>query len=149
MNLNHELIVQQELNGQHVYILDPEAFGLLMENPTIEDQPIRAMDMVCNMIEFVQTHKSFSLAFYPLGKHKMWMFCLLFYTGEDLQRVQIENTRCDNCNWEGIIANPTIPELYFGCPNEWEALNRAYESPKVNCPSCNGTLSRHAIWISN
>lgn len=149
MNLEHEFITSQMIDGQLAYILDPRAFELLINIPIIENQSIGAMDIVRHMMDFVNKYHSFSIAFYPLGKFNKWMFCLLFHTSDKLQRVQIENVHCTNCNWTGIIANPTFPELYLGCPDRWAVQNEAYESPKVNCPTCNHGLPRYAIWTSS
>lgn len=149
MNLNNELITQQKIDGQLVYILATESFELLVKNPVIEGQQISALDTVCNMMDLVRKHSSFSLAFYSVGNLKKWMFCLLFDNKEKLQRVQIENVQCKVCNWTGMIANPTIPELYYGCPDRWGALDEAYKTQIVNCPSCNSALPRHSIWVGN
>ncbi|QUL56559.1 hypothetical protein KDC22_08730 [Paenibacillus tritici] len=149
MNLNNNLITQQKIDGQLVYVLATEAFELLVNNPVIEGQPISAFDTVCNMMDFVRKYVSFSLAFYSIGNQKKWMFCLLFDNKEKLQRVQIENVQCKVCNWTGFIANPTILELYYGCPDRWGVLEEASKTPIVNCPNCNSTLPRHSIWASS
>lgn len=149
MNLNNELIAQQQIDNQLVYILDTQAFELLANNPVIEGQRIGALDMVFNMMNFVQKYTLFSLAFYPLGDQNKWMFCLLLNMNNKLQRVQIENVQCQECNWFGIIANPTIPELYYGCPDRWEVLDEAHKTPRVNCPNCSSPLPRHSIWASS
>ncbi|WP_028590995.1 hypothetical protein [Paenibacillus massiliensis] len=149
MNLNNELISPHKIDGQIVYTVDTKAFELLINNPIIENQPINALDTVCNMMDFVRKYSSFSLAFYPLGSQKKWMFCLLLSKNEKLQRVQIENVQCKVCNWKGSIANPTIPELYYGCPDRWGALEEASKIPIVHCPNCNSTLPRHSIWVSS
>jgi hypothetical protein len=149
VNLDRELYSQQKIvDGQLVYILSTKAFEQLKNDPFIEGQPIAALDIVCNMMDLVRKYNSFTLAFYPIGIQKMWMFCLLLDDKEKLHRVQIENTCCKECDWTGIIANPTIPELYYGCPDRWGALEEAYQSPKVGCPNCNSLLPRHSIWTS-
>ncbi|KHL91523.1 hypothetical protein QW71_34310 [Paenibacillus sp. IHB B 3415] len=149
MNLNDELISQETIDGQLLYVLDPRAFELLIKNPVIEDKRISALDIVSNMMDIVKKHNLFSLTFYPLGKGGNWMFCLLLDLQEKQQRVQIENVQCIKCNWKGIIANPTIPELYYGSPDRWEALDEAYKVPKVHCPNCNNPLPRYSIWTNS
>lgn len=150
MNLNNELISQQKIDGQIVYyIVATKAFELLVNNPVIEDKPINAWDTACKMMDFVRKYSSFSLAFYELGNQNTYMFCLLLEKNGKLQRVQIENVQCKVCGWKGIIANPTIPELYNGCPDRWGALEEAYKTPIVHCPNCNSTLPRHSIWASS
>lgn len=149
MNLNNELISQHKIDGQIVFVVATRAFELLVNNPVIEDQPISAFDTVCNMMDFVRKYSSFSLAFYPLGNQNKYMFCLLIDKNGKLQRVQIENVQCKVCDWNGFIANPTIPELYYGCPDRWEALEEANKTPIVHCPNCNSTLPRHSIWASS
>jgi hypothetical protein len=149
VRLNSVLIRQNEIDGQIVYIVDTKAFELLVNNPEIEDQPIYALDTVFNMMDYVQKYSFFSLAIFPLGNQNKWMFCLLLDKNQKLQRVQIENVQCKVCDWKGEIANPTIPELYYGCPDRWGALEEASKIPTVQCPSCNSKLPRYSIWASS
>lgn len=148
MNLDNEFISEHSVNGQTVYTLNTQAFEFLIKEPVIEGQAISAKDVIYDMMNFIRQHGSFYLAFYTLGIKGKWNFCLLFEMNSKLQRVQIESVKCKECNWEGIIANPTIPELYYGCPDRWGALDEAYQIPIVHCPQCDSKLPRHAIWVS-
>ncbi|MDN4621062.1 hypothetical protein QCD85_23290 [Paenibacillus sp. PsM32] len=100
-------------------------------------------------MQFPKKYNIFSLAFYPFGKQNILMFCLFMNIADKLQRVQMERVNCSICNWTGIIANPTIPQLYYGCCNRWELLKEANEIPVVNCPFCGHVLPRHSIWVSD
>ncbi|MEJ8307399.1 hypothetical protein [Saccharibacillus sacchari] len=148
MNLNDKLISKHEFCGQALYILSPDYFQYLIEDPTIEGQQISAFDLVVPMMDFVKKHQNFSLACYSLGT-SLWMFCLLLKKEGKLYKVQLENAECEVCKWTGQIANPTIPELYFGCRNRWDAMEEAYKAPFVPCPKCHSVLSRPTIWIDD
>ncbi len=65
---------------------------------------------------------------------------MLLDKNEKVKRVQIESVHCKVCDWKGVIANPTIPELYYGCPDRWGALKEAHKTPIVNCLNCNSKL---------
>lgn len=134
---------------EYIYILDTKAFDSLINDPVIEGRPIHAVGQVSYMMQFPKKYNRFSLAFYPLGDRNIWIFCLFMNNSDKLQRVQMERVNCSICNWTGIIANPTIPELYYACPNRWELLKEANEIPVVNCPVCSHILPRHSIWISD
>lgn len=132
------------LDGQSVYLLDSSLFKSIEIEEEINGIKVNAMDLVEKMMKFVKENTDFSIICYQLGRN--WMFCIVFSLDGTWQRVQIENLTCDKCGWQGISANPTIPELYLGTPNRWEALEKTNFSQTVTCPQCKSELPRVSLW---
>lgn len=61
--------------------------------------------------------------------------------------MQLEHANCLKCDWEGTIANPTHPEVFFGLKNEFELMRKMDKLPFCKCPKCGGEISRQAIWV--
>lgn len=146
MKLDDEYITELVLDGQIVYLLDSAAIEELLAKTEIDGIPIGSMDIIKHMMIFVRRHSGFSLIFYRLGKLKNWVFCIVYRVDSRWQRVQIENLTCSQCGWKGLSANPTIPELYLGSPNRWNALEQVGLIQSVDCPVCSAELPRPTIW---
>lgn len=152
MNLDDINIFVKLVNDEELYVIDQqhidtlkfadEIEGIKIGGPTIKN----SLD---SMIEFVKKHTDFTLAMhkYFIGQSRYkWIFCVLYEMAGEYQRVQIENTMCAKCGWQGIVANPTIPSLYDTVKDRNEALNLAWNLPSKSCPSCGEKLDRHNVW---
>lgn len=147
ISISKKLVDDEELyivNRQHIDTLKfaDEIDGIKIGGPTIKN----SLD---GMIKFLKEHTGFSLAIhkYYIGKSRFkWIFCVLYEISGMYQRVQIENTMCAKCGWQGIVANPTVPSLYDTVRDKNKALNLAWNLPSKNCPSCGEKLDRHNVW---
>lgn len=114
--------------------------------------PAASGSLVVALIAFASKHESeFCLGMYRPGKMSAsWLPLLLFRESKSRwRRVQLERQVCGTCGWAGATANTTEPSLYFGVPNELEAIRDASLQPRLGCPSCGKVLPRAAIWVEN
>ncbi|AKG33932.1 hypothetical protein [Paenibacillus durus] len=132
------------IDGQTVYLLDPVLFKSIKADKEINAIKVNSMDLVSEIIPFIEDNAESSLICYLLGRN--WMFCIVYRVDNTWKRVQIENLTCNECGWQGISANPTIPELYLGTPNRWETLEETDFIYSVKCPQCKQELPRVSLW---
>jgi predicted RNA-binding Zn-ribbon protein involved in translation (DUF1610 family) len=132
------------IDGQTVYLLHPNLIERILLGKEVNGIKVNALDLVENMMVFIKENPEFSLVCYLIGHQPRWMFCIVYQLDDTWRRVQIENVICNNCGWKGMSANPSIPELYFGVPNEWETLKKAASTQF--CPQCSQKLSRDSLW---
>ncbi|UUQ65822.1 hypothetical protein NLK61_04000 [Pseudomonas fuscovaginae UPB0736] len=91
----------------------------------------------------------FCLGLYRMGKLKSLTPLLLFRFEGGWQRVQVETVSCNACHWEGNIANPSEPTLYFGVLDEALVYKKAISLPRSGCPKCGAVLPRIALWVES
>ncbi|GGF88164.1 hypothetical protein GCM10010912_36790 [Paenibacillus albidus] len=132
------------LDGQLVYLIDPSLNESVISDKEINGIKVYSVDLVRDMMIFIKENPGFSLICYLIGQQRRWMFCIVYRLENTWRRVQIENLVCNKCGWKGISANPAIPELYFGVPNEWDALKKS--SAAQSCPQCAEKLPRDSLW---
>ncbi|MGE5371614.1 MAG: hypothetical protein ACM3QZ_06445 [Solirubrobacterales bacterium] len=143
------------LDGQEVFLLNIDNWRSRDAIPSIDGVPLAEGELVrtaLQLVDFIHEHPGFELAFFKVrfGPTKWsWLFNLTYTTKEGLQRVQIEQTTCEQCHTQLCVANPTIPDLYLMVPNWQVAMNRGWSQPVVSCPTCGGGLERHAVWTEH
>ena len=65
----------------------------------------------------------------------------------DGERVILQYANCLKCDWNGIIANPTEPDLFLTLENRFDILKRMNQLPFCKCPKCGNEISSKAIWV--
>ena len=141
------------VNNENLYIVDLDRVAKFTIEDEVDGVKLGGSDiirLINIMIEFTRIHNNFLLAMYKcyIGQTRIiWRFCVLYRTDDNWQRVHIERVACENCEWKGLIANPTLPSLYDTVKNKHDALDIAWNLPRKKCPSCGKELSRYAIWI--
>jgi hypothetical protein len=147
MVTENELIV----DGQKMAIPSVQAWNSLLEYPVYKDVPVytkNTENIVRNLIQIIALYPDF----FCLGLYKTthiaksWSVMPLLKLNEEWHRVQIEHVSCLSCEWNGRIANPTEPSIYFTVPDEFEALRKAFSLKRLPCPKCGAELPRHAVW---
>jgi hypothetical protein len=86
-----------------------------------------------------------SVAYRIDKRGRKWWLALL-HLGNEFQRVHLHEVGCLSCKKKQVVADPTAPELYFGCPNEREALELGWQRPTVGCVYCGSKLPTRAMW---
>lgn len=154
MAISHIQDDEASVDGQTFVIPSIESLHRLLHEPNYLGIPVYlpgTETLVKNLILFVSEHwDEFRLGVYR-AEHlkKAWMVVPLFAVGNNWQRVQIERVTCEKCAWNGWIANPTEPSLYFGVPNELAATQHAYTYSRLGCPACEIALPRFAVWTES
>jgi len=139
------------LDGQPVIVLADAALRAILDDPHYLGRVAYTpgtRKLVARLVAFVLDRAdTFALGLHGV-KHPahLWMPVVLTQAHGHWQRVHIEYPACAACGWRGPIANPTEPSLYFGAPEERQALLRALALPRTGCPDCGAALDRHAIW---
>ncbi|MDM5180631.1 hypothetical protein PO883_25955 [Massilia sp. DJPM01] len=145
-NMSEEVLV----DGQPVLLPTFDVWEIILENATYDGVSVfseNTRNSVTELVFFVRIHSDeFRLGLYSGRMLKRWLVLPMLRLADRLQRVQIEYIKCDQCDWEGRIANPVESTLYMGAPEELEALQRAYNLPRRSCPRCAKPLARPAIW---
>lgn len=104
------------------------------------------------MIEFCRKHNGFCVAFFNecgLPPKALWIPVLLITVEQKWVRVSIENARCKECQWEGLIANPTLPWLFDRVEDRKVCMKGICSLKKEKCPKCHHSLPRSALWVSD
>lgn len=141
--------------GQEFYILKKDKWEVLKKTEEwvkLEIAYPMLIQRINHQIEFTEKNSDFICAItkQPLGrKRDMWVAFLFLKMDEGWQRIVLETTGCTNCNWQGIIANPTQPDLYLSLSKRFEIMNKSTQLKQVTCPICNGKLKRFAIWVES
>ncbi|MEY8268732.1 hypothetical protein AALA79_20520 [Lachnospiraceae bacterium 64-25] len=144
----------ENIDGEEVYVLDQsmyEGMNKLAERAKYEKDSY-VLTMLVRDIKFICKNLSFAIAFrkVPIKNSFVdWVPCLIYKHDGKWRRVQLEHANCLRCDWEGRIANPTNPDLYFNLKKEFEVLHDMYKLPFCVCPKCGGEISRKAIWIED
>jgi len=139
------------IDGQPVIVPTNGTLRAILNDPRYLDRLVYTPGTrppIAHLITFVLDHANrFSLGLHRV-KHPahLWMPVALMRPHGHWQRVHIEYPACATCGWRGPIANPTEPSLYFGVPEERQALARAWALPRTGCPDCGAALGRPAIW---
>jgi len=139
------------LNDELVYIVKEEIIKSEIELTEVDE--LSDMGRLTGLAlekqrKFASTRDGFKIAFHQvrIGETLKWMFYLLYEYQEKYYRVQIENSKCNNCENIFSIANPTLPNLFDFVKNERGILEEVKKLPGVNCPYCNHQVDRNAIW---
>lgn len=141
------------VNDEILYIMDLNQVAKLTSMDEIDGVTLGGPDIVNSLMkmkEFIENHNEFVLAMYKgnFGQTRFrWLFCPLYQIDNMWTKVQIEYIVCDNCGWEGKIANPTMPSLYFTLKNRKEALDKAWNLPRMKCPNCGMDFNQYCIWV--
>ena len=139
------------VNEEQVYVIESNMSDELDAlNKYIEVHKDETVVMYLkNLVDFILKHNGFAIVFRPLKRksNTTWLLCCVYSYGNEWLRVTIENASCSFCEWKGIVANPTIPDLYFGMNNEVDILKRMNSMEFLRCPECGSAISRKAIWI--
>ena len=99
-------------------------------------------------IEFICNHQNFAIALEPIKRDPLaWIPRSLYKYEKNWRRVVLENVNCMKCDWEGLIANPTVYDLYITLENPFDILKEMDKLHFCKCPKCGGEISRQAIWI--
>jgi hypothetical protein len=148
MKLNDQHMKVQLVNGQEMVIPDSVGWNKLRHQPEVDAVPLGVQDILWPLLKLVDQYSELTLALYRPGEYaKQLIPCALLLTPTGWQRVHIERLTCSVCGWDGKTANPTIPDLYAGAPNEREAFESAWRMPTAPCPRCGSKLPRHPIWV--
>ncbi|MCB5951016.1 hypothetical protein LI951_02940 [Enterococcus sp. BWT-B8] len=137
--------------GQEFHRVDKSKWVAIKKNRAYEgialDSSILTED-IDYKIEFSEKHVGFvcGLIKVKIANKDMWLPMLFFDVSGQWQRVHLENSFCTNCNWKGIIANPTDPDLYLALPERFELMRKSAELKRATCPVCQGEIARFAIW---
>lgn len=139
------------VNGENVYIIENnmenELIALYKYMEMHKDETL--MVFLKNLTDFILKHQGFSIIFRPLRRKGIITYlpcCVYFYKNEWV-RVTIEKVNCLSCTWNGIAANPSIVDMFFGMNNEIEGIKKMNKYDFINCPKCGNPISRKAIWI--
>ena len=105
--------------------------------------------MLKNDTEFIASHIDFAIAFRPVKWKEdiKWIPCLIHRYKGGWKRVIIQNAYCAECDWKGIAANPTDPDLYVTMENQFAILREMNHLSFCKCPKCGNQISTKAIWI--
>lgn len=141
----------ENIDGEEVYILDRsmkagmeklKEWADVEKNSYMLSKLIKDIDFICNNFNFaIALRKIF------INEQLDWIPCMVYKYQGQWRRVQLEYANCLKCEWNGKIANPTNPDLYFNLKNEFEVLHCINQLPFCKCPKCGGEVSRKAIWI--
>lgn len=151
-----ELIYKKVTNNQEIfYIVDTIELITNIENGLIDlglfFKSDNLKEKFLREVIFSNQHKGFYSSFYNVSRRNTIFkeTMLLFFTDGCYERVHVEHVICENCGWNGDIANPTIADLYFSLSNSKQAVLRAFKLKRKPCPKCGAKLPRHAIWVNN
>lgn len=137
---------------QKFYIINEDKWNELLKAKQLDGIGIDNKTFVTYMdklMKFCGKHKEFCCAItkvYFDKKKGIWHPFLFYHIGSKRIRVRIENAKCIKCNWEGIIANPTLPDLYETVSDRFSKMKASYGNPSVGCPCCGEKLPRFAVW---
>lgn len=141
--------------GQRFYVIDALKWERLKNDGSFKEVSFGSanlINIISNMVQFAENHSGFYCAITKsrIGNIKYFWLPLLFLETEiGPIRVRIETTTCQECGWQGIIANPTLPDLYDTVNDKFNEMNKTVQLRTKRCPVCNAKLGRHAIWIAN
>ncbi|MDL2301635.1 hypothetical protein LJC58_04680, partial [Lachnospiraceae bacterium OttesenSCG-928-D06] len=138
---------------QKFYIISGKTEYIYISNRhdvVIDISDNRRIEFIDKRRAFADRHPNFICALLKqkIGKSNEICIPFIFYKLEEgWQRVGIEKTECTMCEWNGNIANPTLPDLYLMIPDRFELMRKSLELNQVTCPKCNNKLKRFAIWV--
>lgn len=142
----------ENIDGEEVYILDKSmrtGIDILKEKSEMEKDD-HVLSMLKKDVEFICEQQDFAIAFQPVNfRVTKWLPCLIYKYEGKWRRVQLEYANCLKCDWKGIVANPTNPELFFALKDEFEVMHNMNKLPFCKCPKCRGGISRKAIWTED
>lgn len=143
----------ENVDGEDVYVLGKEMHEEVekLKQRIASEKENHLFAMLNKDVEFIGNHLGFAIAFRPVkwvGDRK-WIPCLIYdYEGE-WRRVVLQYAKCLKCEWTGIVANPTNPDLYLTMKNEFQILKEMAKLPFLKCPKCRSELSTKAIWLED
>lgn len=100
-------------------------------------------------LDFIVKYKEFAIVFHPIkiGDSMKWIPCLVYKYENELIRVVIRNSKCLSCDWQGSIANPTFPDLYYSIDDKSKVMNKLNNLKFLKCPVCGESIDCKVIWI--
>ncbi len=138
---------ERVVDGEPLRVLDAAAVRQLAERVPAQGAPEADLDRwLRGTATRVATHPGFALAWHHVGAHRMRLWLVLWQSPERCVRIHWEDLICPHCQARCLAANPTIPELHWGAPDERLAREAAWQVPVVPCPRCGGRFDRRAIW---
>ncbi len=140
----------ENIDGDDAYILDKEMYdGLekLKQKIKLEREDC-LFSMLNKDIEFICKYSGFAIAFLPVKWKKVIPYLIYKHEGE-WRRVSLQYANCLKCDWNGSIANPTVPDLHITMENRFDILRKMEQLSFCGCPKCGGKISSPAIWIED
>lgn len=147
--MNSEEIEARSVNSGLIYIPTRAQWEVLLREPVVDGHPIGAIDLAQGNLRFSQEHSVIRSCIHRPSPFLGWLPITLLETPTLLQRVQIENSRCPRCHWQGVVATPAVLALYFGTANPQAEYQASFQLLTVTCPKCGSNLTGHPIWFAN
>lgn len=139
------------VDGEEVYIIESDMVNKLLqlEHKSMEKKGGILFEMLSKDMSFISNHREFSIIFRPVkfGKIKKWIPCLAYNDKGCWRRVVLQNVNCLKCDWKGISASPTDPDLYITMENRFDILKQVHKLNFCKCPQCGSEISNKGIWV--
>ena len=117
----------------------------------LDGTPIGIRGQLTVLLQLLRNEANVEIGLIPPGPNrfntKRVMPIVLVRLDGHRQRVHITSVKCTVCGRDGIVADPTEPDIYTGVADKYSAIDRARELPTLPCPKCGAILSRPAIWM--
>jgi len=149
MKQNGPKLIPLTVDGQILLVPTGTGWNELRKEPDIDEMPIGSIDRLWKELEIVAQYDELLIGLdkMPFSYPRWWHGYVLLQTSSGIQRILFEWIRCENCQWQGWIGNPTDSTIYIGARNKMEAINKGWEHPIIPCIKCGGSLPRHPIWV--
>jgi predicted RNA-binding Zn-ribbon protein involved in translation (DUF1610 family) len=150
MNAAGEAFDQADVDGELIYIPSHSTWDVIQRTSEFLGRRVSLFgteELGQRLLVFVRSHEDdFFLGIHRLRSSQNWSVLPLFRGSQGLQRVHVERVECISCGTSVRIGNSTDATIYYGSPDDMAAVRRAFASKPVPCPSCGGTIGRHAVW---
>ena len=132
-------------HGKFFYFPHKNMWEEIIQKKEFQNNSIFEVKILSRDLKFVNRNECLSVALYKLPRRNLWIHRVFYDQGMSIIPVCLEKIACEKCDWSGFIANPSIPELFYGLENSEKVLKEASNYKSISCKVCSSRLPRHAV----